>query len=137
MIAFICNKRPRSINAKGTATFQAFIQAAFARYCPGASLVTPTYGRVYYFRRVAHQLDADNLSKPILDALKGHAYADDSIVELRSSGIIDLRSNDISAFDLTRVPPMVIDDFVDSIGSADHVIYVELGDLTMDMFAFG
>lgn len=97
----------------------------------------PVCGRIYYFRSVPHELDADNLSKPIIDALVGLAFADDALVELRHSGIVDLNRDDISGFDLTRMPDEILEDFMESIGTEKHLIYVELGDLRKEMFIFG
>ena len=83
MKSFICLIRPRSVNAKGTATYKMLIQDAYNKDCYKSIIATPAYAHIYLFRTVPHQLDADNSSKPILDALTGLAYNDDSIIELR------------------------------------------------------
>ena len=137
MKAFICSKRPRSVNAKKTETFKNFISQAYVDYCGTDDITAPAYSRVYYFRNVAHQLDADNLSKPVLDALQGIAYDDDSIVKLRHSGIVDLTIEDISGFDVSGIPDNVLPDFLEKIGTEDHVIYVEIGPLALNMYKFG
>lgn len=135
--AFICPRRPRSVNAKGTSTFKGFVRDAYEKYCDSDTFDVPIYSRIYYFKNVAHQLDADNLSKPILDALEGFAYQDDSIVELRQSGIVDLTRDDISGFDVSNMPESIFLDFLGAVGSEDHLIYVEIGVLTKRMFEFG
>ena len=137
MKAFICCKRPRSINAKASETFKSFIREAYEKYCGDPPDESVLYSRIYYFKNVPHQLDADNLSKPIVDALQGYAFSDDAHVELRQSGVIDLRRDDISGFDISGMPEAVVDDFVQSIGSEDHLIYVEIGPLSKEMFKFG
>lgn len=113
------------------------MQNAFAQYCNNSAFSSPIYSRIYYFNRVSHRIDVDNFSKPILDALKGFAYADDSVVEFRQSGVIDLLREDISGFDLTGMPESVLEDFIQSIQREDHLIYVEMGYLHKSMFVFG
>jgi len=137
MRAFICCKRPRSVNAKGSKTFKRFIQEAYTKYCGEAPENNPVYSRIYYFSKVSHQLDADNLSKPIIDALEGYAFHDDLVVEFRQSGVVDLRKDDVSGFDISGMPDAVVDDFFQNVGTEEHLIYVEIGLLSKEMFQFG
>ena len=95
------------------------------------------YGKVYYFHWESTQLDADNLSKPIWDALEGLAYEDDSIIKLRHAGIIDLRETDLQQFDLTSIPDDVADSFLDMVGSEKHILYIELGKFLNNLIIFG
>lgn len=136
-LAFLCAKKPRSINAGTSDQYKGALQKAFTRYCKNSAFSSPIYSRIYYFNRVSHRIDVDNFSKPILDALKGFAYADDAVVEFRQSGVIDLQREDISSFDLSGMPEAVLEDFIQSIQNEDHLIYVEMGHLDKCMFAFG
>lgn len=136
-VAFLCAKKPRSINAGTSDQYKGALQSAFSRYCQSLTFSSPIYSRIYYFNRVSHRIDVDNFSKPILDALKGLAYADDAIVEFRQSGVIDLQREDISSFDLSGMPEAVLEDFIQSIQNEDHLIYVEMGGLDKSMFSFG
>jgi Holliday junction resolvase RusA-like endonuclease len=80
MYAFLVNQRPCSVRAKMTDRFKASIQRAFQYYWPTKPLVSNAlYGIVYYFHKTPTQLDADNISKPIWDALEGILYEDDAI----------------------------------------------------------
>lgn len=138
MQAFLCTHRPRSVNARNTDKFQEHIREAYHIYCiPGELIDAPLYGVVYYFHSRHNQLDADNLSKPVWDALEGVVYEDDLIIKLRHAGIVDLRGTDINLFDLSRMPDTIAADFIAMIGSKDYILYVEFGQLSQDMFLFG
>jgi len=94
MYAFISNMRPCSVRAKTTERFKQAIKEAFKSYYPSTERVSnDLYGVVYYFHKTHNQLDADNLSKPIWDALEGVLYEDHSIIKYRAAGIFDLRSS--------------------------------------------
>ncbi|RZK16762.1 MAG: RusA family crossover junction endodeoxyribonuclease [Hymenobacter sp.] len=54
--------------------------------------------------RVGTHPDADNISKPVWDALRGVAYQDDKQIRRRSSGIVEFRSEIITELDFTNWP---------------------------------
>lgn len=136
--AFLTNQRPRSVNARTTDRFQERIRQSYqAYYADNEPLTETLYGVVYYFHRRNNQLDADNLSKPIWDALEGLAFENDLSIQLRQAGVIDLRSTDMTTFDLSQMPDTVADDFIQMIGVEEHVLYVEFGVLHQSMFSFG
>jgi hypothetical protein len=138
MKAFLSNQRPKSVNAKRTSSFQERIRRSYREYCPGEELFKEAlYGIVYYFHKRNNQLDADNLSKPIWDALEGIAFENDLQIRLRHAGVIDLRSTDMTTFDLSKMPDTVADSFIQMVGTEAHVLYVELGTLHHSMFGFG
>jgi hypothetical protein len=137
MKAFICTKRPRSVNAKGTSSFQQFVVEAFRGFHQEAVCATqPLYGIVYYLPARPTELDADNLSKPIWDALQGICYDDDKRVRHRRAGIIDLQTTELQAFDLSAVPDDVAAALIRAVGTEDHVLYIEYGSLSDRMFVF-
>jgi hypothetical protein len=84
-------------------------------------------------------IDADNLSKPIWDALRGVAYVDDNVIRHRRAGLIHVGTGmkALRAFDLSRVPDAVAAELMSAVGSREHIIYVEYGALQDEMFAFG
>lgn len=94
------------------------------------------YGVVYYFTRRYTQLDADNISKAVWDALKSVVYDDDRVVRLRIAGIVDLRSPDMMGFDLTKMPGKVAEKLLAMVGQVDHLLYIEVGALRAEMFRF-
>lgn len=137
MQAFICTKKPRSVQARKKASYYEAIKDAYREFNASSEGLATLYGVVYYFHNQKTELDADNLSKPIWDALEGIVYADDKVVKLRHAGVIDLRKHEFNSFDLSRVPDEIFTKFIEVIGTEDHVIYVELGELDSDMYKFG
>jgi hypothetical protein len=136
MYAFISNIRPCSVRAKTTERFKRAIKEAFKSYYPSTELVSnDLYGVVYYFHKKHNQLDADNLSKPIWDALEGVLYEDDSIIKYRAAGIFDLRGLEI--LDFTLMPEHVVHDFLERLDDSDHILYMEVGNLDYSLFKFG
>jgi Holliday junction resolvase RusA-like endonuclease len=140
MIGFICPFRPRSVNAKQTEKYKEKIKEYFRYYYPDMSIFDneKLYGIVYYFYRRKTELDADNLSKPIWDALETVLYNDDRIIKLRYSGIYDLK-NDVTKLDITRMPKNVYSDFLEYIENieCEHLSYIELGKLNNSLFIIG
>jgi len=137
MYAFLSNLKPRSVNAQKSEKYKNGIQDAFRHYHGTIPPISGSlYGFIYYFHRVKTELDADNLSKPIWDALKLVAYTDDKIIRFRSSGIFDLQSEQLEILDLSRMPDYVFDDFLRMIESEDHILYVEFGEFDYGLFQF-
>jgi len=135
MYVFLNNSRPRSVNAKYTEKFKQDIQKAFKEYNFSANqLEGNLYGVVYYFHRVQTQIDADNISKPIWDALNTIAYSDDKNIKLRIAGVFDLISESIEAL---KIPQSVLGDFLKMIDEGkEHILYVEIGSLDYSLFEF-
>ena len=94
------------------------------------------YGFVYYFHKIKTQLDADNLSKPVWDALGTVVYTDDKLVKFRSSAVFDLRATGIEVLDLSDIPDYLLDDFLEMIENEDHILYVEVGKFDYELFQF-
>jgi Holliday junction resolvase RusA-like endonuclease len=138
MICFLCNFRPRSVNAKGTAKFKEKIVDSFKYYYPENNIYyeEAVYGISYYFHKRKTDLDADNLSKPIWDALSSVIYSNDKIIKLRYSGVYDI-NNLITEFDLTKIPKNVYIDFLDYIEKYEHIVYIELGKLKNELYIMG
>ena len=93
-----------------------------------APIEGPLYAAVYYFHSRPTGLDADNLSKPILDALQGLAYEDDRQVKLRHAGTFDL-SVGFDLLDTSRLPQAIFDDLIEAVNGEEHTVYVEIGRL--------
>ena len=137
MLSFICNLIPRSVNAKYCDKYKAELARAFTRYHKTVGLLEgELYGIVYYFVNRKTDVDADNISKPIWDSLEGIAYADDKIIKMRYSGIYNLREISIGEIDISNIPDVVFDNFMEFIDNEDHVLYIELGRFDRSMFKF-
>lgn len=139
MLTFLCASRPRSANKnrKYSSRYKDSLEKAIKKYFPSIKLLEDQlYGSVYYFHSVPTQIDADNLSKPIWDALEGVVYKDDSIIKLRHAGIVDLKAGDFHEIDLTDLPDIVTNDFFEMIDNEEHFLYIEIGLLKPNMFTF-
>src|SRR5688572_7861322 len=105
MYAFLSNLRPRSVQASSNTRYKEGLRKCAEADC---GHVEPSradlYGIVYYFHNRPHQLDADNLSKPVLDSLTGYLYDDDRRIKLRYSGVHDLSGPGIDVLDISRIP---------------------------------
>jgi Holliday junction resolvase RusA-like endonuclease len=134
---------PRSVNPRGDkdrkAEYYESLRTAFRKYHADAiPLDNNLYGIVYYFHKVKTQLDADNLSKPIWDALKGAAFNDDFQIRYRSAGLFNLGVERLEELDLTNIPDYVFGDFLEMLDNGySHILYVEFGEFTYDLMQFG
>jgi len=140
MFAFLCDTIPLSGKATHKNRYQQKIANSFSTYYPAVIMLNQElYSAVYYFhkRKPLSVLDADNLSKPVVDALEDVLYKDDKMVKIRRSGIFDLNQNEIDILDLTKMPKNVFSDFLKLLDTSDHIIYVEFGNLSYNMFEFG
>ena len=142
MQAFVCDCLPRSVNSRGDKErkdkYYKSLIAAFRKYhADTAPSESSLYGIVYYFHKTETQLDADNLSKPIWDALVGTAFNDDFQIRFRSAGLFDFGTEKIDELDITNIPDYVFDDFLEMLNSRKHILYVEFGEFSYDLIQFG
>jgi Holliday junction resolvase RusA-like endonuclease len=142
MISFLCDSRPVSINARYQQIYQQKIAGAYRKYYSGMPDMIDynLYGIVYYFHKCKTELDADNLSKPIWDALQKVIYDDDRIIKLRHSGIYDIsKPASITEFNTTGMTPQVLKDFLELMDDStkEHIVYIELGRLSNALYVLG
>lgn len=144
---FVRAGRPATANKGGgsrSPAFTADVQRLFLT-AGGSRLDEPLYGIVYYVAqryRPATDADADNVSKPVWDALEGVAYDDDKLVRLRIAGVIAptspsgvVSSDELDLFD---VPGGIADEVAGYFSAGEaHILYVEVGLLRPAMFRFG
>jgi hypothetical protein len=139
MVSFLCDFRPRSVNAKSTTAYKDAILTSLARYAGDTELLNGyLYGIAYYFHRRPTELDADNMSKPIWDALTQALYEDDRSVKLRYAGVFQIAdSASVNVLDISRVPSDVLTDFLAMLDERDHILYIEIGALKPDHYVMG
>jgi len=136
MICFLAAAVPVSVNARSKSKYKQALVTALTRTHPTPPTLTGRlYGFAYYFHKQKTQLDADNLSKPIWDALNGHLYSDDKQIGIRYSGIFNL-GGDISVLELTNMRADVLRTFLSMIQKEDHVLYIEVGKHNNKLFVF-
>lgn len=94
------------------------------------------YSRTYYFHRRKSDTDADNLSKPALDALIGAVFKDDKQVVWRVAAKIDLNDNFTISKDL---PSEEFQKLLFSINdeNIEDIIFIEVGDYSEIDLCFG
>jgi len=126
-VIIVTPKKPLSYNSQRKLRYQAFLANE-----AGASITTPMtgqlYSKAYYFYRGKSDIDADNLSKPILDAFKGVVFRDDAQVVLRVAAKISVETD---TFELIQdgMPPALYQSLVDLIAVQQHILYIEVGAL--------
>lgn len=94
------------------------------------------YARVYYFHKGPRQIDADNLSKPVLDALSKIVYEDDNLVIDRQAVKINLREKD--GYSLSDdLSTAWYDKLTRSMDRYSDFLFIEVGELQKISVAFG
>lgn len=94
------------------------------------------YGVVYYFHKKNTGTDADNISKPLWDILKGIFFTDDHQIKLRIAGSIDISAGDFSIIDFSNLRGEITAELIEAFETKDHVVYVECGLLNNSMYKF-
>ena len=137
MYSFLCEFPPRSVRGEKSHKFKEAIVNSFKKYNTNFNyLNSELYGIAYYFHNRPTQIDADNLSKPIWDALEDVLYKDDKIIKIRYAGVFDLKKSK-SLIDFTNIQTHIFNDFLEKIDGSDHLIYIEIGELNYSLYKFG
>lgn len=135
MYSFVVCSRPKSYNSKKKSQDygQRLITAFREGYPLHQSVETELYGLVYHFYRRDINIDADNLSKPVWDYLKGVLFVDDKQVKMRIAGSFSLITNDFSVLDFSGLSQHKAEFLLEAIETEDHILYVECGTFTVDI----
>ena len=95
------------------------------------------YSNILYFHRVNNDIDADNLSKPILDALKNVVFRDDVQIIKRTAMKVNLNAD----FTLSNenIPDHWYSQLIEVINddTVKHLLFIEVGTLDELKVAFG
>lgn len=141
MIAFFLKRIPLSYNARHNNL------AGYRRYLAGVASTfqsqgfsdipfdRPLYSRVIYFHSIPVTVDADNISKPIHDALNGIAYRDDNLVKSRSSAVVDIV--DLNSIDMRFMPDNAFEELVTYFEIESHLVYIEIGNFSFKHIRIG
>jgi hypothetical protein len=135
-VIIIVPRKALSQNARGNPKYRAALAAAAQSVSSVPLAGGRLYSKVYYFHRGKRGIDADNLSKPVLDALSGIVYQDDSQVMLRIVAKIAL---DVDAYELIQsgIAPARYRRLIELIAEEPDILYVEVGELTMFRLSLG
>lgn len=138
MLSFVFHRQPKAYQGSNTykskldkETYRAVLEQALVEFNPSFEKRSGSlYGVVYYFYRKELGIDADNISKPIWDCLRGFAYDDDSQVVFRVAAKFGVEeANSIVPDNFQNLPENVYDAFIKFFEEANtpHFVYVELG----------
>ncbi len=140
MYNFILKRKPISYNTgKGTKkiNYKTALEKAFKSYNPNHDiLIDDLYATIYYFFNTNLNLDTDNLSKPVWDALCGLLYHDDKQIKIRTAGSFNLTTGDYNIVDFSGLEGSIIIDLLDAFETEEHIVYVECGKLKSSMYKF-
>lgn len=116
------NQRPNHREAYKNA-----IKSNFQRNYKGQFPNSDLYGTVIYFFKDDCNLDTDNLSKPVWDALSNVAYTDDKQLKIRSAISFDLSENDFYMLDINGLEGDIYYNLINGILGNDHIVFIEGG----------
>lgn len=92
----------------------------------------PLCAKVFYIHRVPDFKDADNISKPLWDALNEKAYIDDRQLRYLETLKIHESSLDIFEIDITEIDTIdlsaILDFFENNEGDQKRVLYISISD---------
>lgn len=94
------------------------------------------YAVVYYFHKIKTGTDADNISKPIWDCLKGILFNDDKQIKLRTAGLVDISKEGLKVIDFSDVSGEITAEIIEAFDTTDHFTYIECGLLNKSMYKF-
>jgi Holliday junction resolvase RusA-like endonuclease len=137
---FILKNKPYSYNswdAAKKAKYKKSIVASFEKYNLVPTILSgELYATIYYFFNENKRLDADNISKPLLDCLSGFLYNDDQQIKIRIAGSFNLTTGDYNLIDLSGLQGNLLTDLLEAFENEAHIIYVECGIFNPSMYKF-
>ena len=133
---------PLSYNSRNKAAYQKKIKSAFQRkykgMIPRFVVGEDLYARVYFFTSNGVTVDADNISKPIWDAVKGMVYVDDRSIVMRTAAIIDVQKYTMNTIDTSEIDSDVAADLMQALTDIDvECLYIECGKFDGSMIKIG
>jgi Holliday junction resolvase RusA-like endonuclease len=142
MVNFLLMRKPHSYNSwKGTSqkgqNYKNALHQALHFYNSVVEISSQNvYVLVYYFYKEYLGIDADNISKPIVDCLQDVLYANDKQVEMRIAVASDLNISSFKQIDFSRFSPQIASDLVQAFEDSLHILYIECGNYDESMLQF-
>ena len=136
---------PLSYNSKNKiarAVYQKRILSAFQRRYSGAVPRFPAnqelYAKVFFFTSDGVNVDADNISKPIWDAVNGVVYVDDRKIVMRTAAVIDVRTHPLNTIDTSGISGDVAANLIQNLTEKNvRCLYIECGKFGEPMIKIG
>ena len=145
-VFYVTNAEPCSYNnVKKRAVFKNTVQSEFntkyARLYTGLPINNKTLkAHVVCIHQLDpfHTPDADNLSKPFIDAFCGIIYNDDRQVIRRTADILRLNDFDFMTVDATDMPIEIYDDFETFYSNRERsILFFEVGEFLSSQIKIG
>ena len=145
-IFYVTNMHPRSHNHSGSSnTYKESIQQEFNSKYSNLYENLPIIDQELQAHVVyIHQMrqgnipDADNISKPIVDAFIGVIYSDDSLIIRRTADILKLNDFDFMSVDATNMPLKIYQDFENYyLNNEQSILFYEVGDFDKSKIKIG
>ena len=145
-VFYVTNAEPCSYNnVKKRAVFKNTVQSEFntkyARLYTGLPINNKTLkAHVVCIHQLKpyHTPDADNLSKPFIDAFCGIIYNDDRQVIRRTADILRLNDFDFMTVDATDMPIEIYDDFETFYSNRERsILFFEVGEFLSSQIKIG
>lgn len=134
---------PLSYNSRNKAVYQNQIRSAFLRKYRGKVPQFPSteelYARVYFFTSDGVNVDCDNISKPIWDAVNNLLYVDDRKIVMRTAAVIDVNLHPFNyIIDTSSIEGSVAADLMQGLSALDvKCLYIECGKFKESMIKIG
>lgn len=133
---------PLSYNSKNKAAYQNLIRSAFLRKFKGSVPTFPPneelYARVYFFTSDGVNVDCDNISKPIWDAVNNLVYVDDRKIVMRTAAVIDVNLHSMRIIEASSMDSSVAADLMQGLADTDvKCLYIECGPFKESMIKIG
>lgn len=145
-VFYVTNAEPCSYNnTKRRQAFKTNVQAEFNRKYSMLYTGLPIKEKTLKAHVILiHQLlpgvtpDADNLSKPFIDAFCGIIYEDDKQVIRRTADILKLKDFDFMTVDATDMPIEIYDDFENFyLNNEKTILFFEVGEFSSSQIRIG
>lgn len=135
--AMVVAVKPKSHQSGGkNARYKAQLVAS-ARVHGARVLSGPLYARIIWFQLKTTPGDVDNVTKPILDALRDVVYHDDDQIVRRLTEKAVTSSRSFSMTPSEAPTDTAQSELETLVGTEQHVLYVEVGPVTDSRIAFG
>jgi hypothetical protein len=134
--SFLLPQRPVSGQKRSNPLYKEAVRQAArlrGRAVPGPE---PLYARIVWLHRERRDQDVDNIVKPILDALNGIAYNDDSqIAQCQVAAFLTSPELEVPQVNVDAKIHKELMSILDR--SPEHVLYIEIGPAATKKVAFG
>lgn len=145
-VFFVTNRKPRSHNGRGSGdvykdNLKNDFLTKYAHLYQGLPISNKTLQAhvvfLHQFRK-GNIPDADNVSKPVVDAFSGVIYEDDNLIIRRTADILSLNDFDFVTVDATDMPDKIYDDFNNYyLNGEKNIIFYEVSEFSPSQIKIG